>query len=727
MALIARDLLAVAALFVVPGALLVRWLLPGLGRFERGLVALGAGFGAVSVLAFTFAQLTLHHLRPGHVVVAALLVAGFAAWRLAGRDSAEAAPRDPPWAALIAALVGVIFLVNYDRSHFQYGCIHTVVQIALDVDNEVTLGAPFADAGTPQERLAEGRRRVDTAEGLDRELPPPWMNPLLFLGNTGQRYGTTAMIAPAGAVHGFFGFRLSYALHAALLAGFLALLLGRVTSSPALGAAAAAICVVNPWTLRISLLDENLMAATWAAGALYVAVVRPRGAAIAGLFAGLAVGIRHIDLLLVLAVATLIVPASAHRGRALRALVAGLTVALLHEAVHHQVAYGSPISHEHFVDEVWFSTPYTLFGRTFEYAGLLQWPFAETWVRTPYNGLPTALLLPLSAARHLGLLFVAFVAAGMVALARRDRRLSRAILLWAGPLLLLFAVLEDWLDPNKMGIPIVLLPAVAIGFAAGIGAVVRRPITAVGALALALLLGVGVRSVADLDVPPDPAFAAKYPLVRAEHPAYAAYDRAAHTRANLLPDFALVEQHARFSLRARLAALGHELGDRSFRQGPLPALPPGPAGPPVDLELDLSAPLVDRTDFLTAGGGGELNLEREGNAVLLEGLEVPWADRAGDVLVVHDPGRRIRIFLRFGLEDFGDFDTVDGFTVDATARPRLVRRRARSERVGLRVPGGSVVEVVETVSLDQVLIYRWDGRLDGEELTLSPARKLFHN
>ena len=606
------------------------------------------------------------------------------------------------------------------------------MQLALD--DSVAIGSPFTDAGTPQERLLQQRRRVDpNPVRAERETPPEWMNPLVFIGDTGQRYGTTAMIAPAAAVHGFLGFRLTYALHAALLVGFLLLLGRRLTGSDRLAALAAGLAALNPWLLKISLLDENLMSATWAAGALVMATrVRP-AAALAGLFCGLAIGIRHLDLGLAVGVAGLVIApalmASARAGRrAAGALALGLLCALLHEAVHHQVAYGTLLSHEHFVDEVWFSTEYTLFGRAFDYAGLLNWPFADQLIRTPYNGLPTALLIPVSISAHLGTLLVALAVAGLASVTRREPAIAAAVGVWSLPIVALHGVMEDWLDPNKMGIPVTLLPVLAIGIAAGLGLVRRRPRSAALVVVGALVLSAGVRGAGSIDVPDDPAFYAKYPLVRVEQPVYAVEDRMRWTRGNLLPDWRWVAQHSPLALGSRFVALGEELGERTLRQGPRPPLQVEATRGEQRLTLDLTEPLVGRRDFLMASADDPdpIDLTAPGAAALIEDLDLPWADRPAALLAVHDPGQRIRLFLRFGLEDFGDFESVDGFTIDARSRAG-VRRIAGAHRLAFLIPDPAVIEVAETVSLDQVLIYRWDGTAVDSTVRLSDWRKLFHN
>jgi hypothetical protein len=752
LALVLFDALAFGVLFGIPGLLLTSWLLPehtedDAAVFERTLVALAAGFGGVSVLAFSFSLLTLTHLGWIHLTLAAGFLAGLARRRLRrsgkpgsvfGALSSLRKVTEAKLGLALVLLVFGVFLVNYDRAHFQYGCIHTVVQLAIN--NEVEIGSSFTDAGTPQERLREGRRRVDPnpIRG-EREVPPKWMNPLVMIGDTGQRYGTTAMIAPAAVAHGFFGFRLVYALHAALLAGFLFLIGRRLTASDRLAALAAGLALLNPWLLKVSLLDENMMSAAWAAGAICLATRSRPAALLAGLFCGLAIGIRHIDIGLAAGIAIVLWASSrgADRGlsgvwrEALKPLALGLLWALFHELVHHQVAYGSVFSHEHFVDEVWFRTDYQFFGVDFQYAGLLNWPFADEVVRTPYNGFPTFLLIPLSVLAHLGSILVALTLIGLAVMARVRPLLALALGLWALPIVAMHLVLEDWLDPNKMGIPLTLLPIVGLGLVVGLQRSLGRRSVALGALGLALLLSFLAHSARTIAVDDDPAFYLKYPLVRTEEPIYAEEDRMRWTRGNLFPDWSWMTQHSAFIPGARFQALWQELGNRDLRQGPLPPQKVEQNRGAQTVRLDLSRPLVGRRDFFapaTSGSVDALDLRTPGATFVIEDLELGWADRPAALRIVHDSGSRIRVFIRFGIEDFADFESVSGFTIDAQERRGATHLSgAGTSSLSLLLPSPAILEVAETVSLDQVLIYRWDGSAVDGEVELSDWRKLFHN
>ena len=258
----------------------------------------------------------------------------------------------------------------------------------------------------------------------------------------------------------------------------------------------------------------------------------------------------------------------------------------------------------------------------------------------------------------------------------------------------------------------------------------RRSV-ALATLALSLLLAFSARSARNIMVEDDPSFYQKYPLVRMEEPIYADEDRKRWTKGNLLPDWSWVSQHSAFVPKARFDGLWQELGNRDLRQGPLPPRKVEQSESHQTLRLDLSRPLVGRRDFF----GGEsasrtevLDLREPGSAFVIDGLELDWADRPAAVRVVHDSGSRIRVFLRFGIEDFADFESVSGFTIDAQDRGGAAHLSGRdSSALTLLLPSPAVLEVAETVSLDQVLIYRWDGTAEDGVVELSDWRKLFHN
>ena len=113
-----RDIVAFTVLFVGPGWLLARTYLPLARPVERAIVAVGAGFASVSVLAFTFAVCTLQFMSWVHVIGAAVAISalagrGYLKRHRRGELPVGSSPLPGDRAALICTLaIGALFLVS---------------------------------------------------------------------------------------------------------------------------------------------------------------------------------------------------------------------------------------------------------------------------------------------------------------------------------------------------------------------------------------------------------------------------------------------------------------------------------------------------------------------------------------------------------------------------------------------------------------------------------------
>ncbi len=715
----------------------------------------------VALPAFTLALVARQFLTVGLVLLTSAtiaLLAGLAlahrhGWRLGdlAHGLAGFAPATgPSLPALIAAVLTLgVLLVSYDRRHFQYGCINGVVMMAITSD-----AAPAYDPHGGQDDLAEPTASVDFgtpesphdpqqmhAGGSESELRME----LLAHRGTGQRYGTTAIIAPMVACFGVLGFRLVFALLPALCVLFGARLATRLTGRPRISATAAALAVLNPYVLKIVILDENVMAFALGMAALALLVehrtaARPLPVAVlAGWAFGAMLGVRHVDLPFLATAVVLL----GWRPRSLGAFLGATAAAALPCALHHIVAYGTLFTEEHFVDEVFFATPHALFGWEFSYTGLLNWPFTldHALVRTPYNPLPTLLFYPVQFIAHVGSLLAALTVIGAVQLFRRERRLTLALAVYALPLYGLLAVLENWMDPNKMGVLINLFVALPVVLAlgldwllirswrpsalkAGVTAVVAAVVTAVVTAALS---GLTVAA-AHLTFPDDPRFYVKYPKVRRERPEYLAFERDNVSHGSPLPSLRFLEQYAPFVLGERLGFLWDELGDRRFRR-PVAPIAEAPDGS-VLVTLDLSRPLIHREDVVTytPNAPDALDVTAAKVAVELTGLSSFVTDRATGVLVVRQATHELEVFLRFGADGFADVESERRFTIEQRARPEVVKVPRTGVGLVLRVRPGDRIRILETVSLDEVLVYVVEATVAADG-TVTPrrARRMFHN
>ena len=734
-------------LLVAPAWLTARLLRPRPTPLQAASDTLLLSLTLVPIVVFTMCLLSRSWLGPDWMaMVSGLLCCGLTAalvqrhwgdlhrWRDHLFGFERAAGPGTRAAVLAALVVFGLFLVNYDRRHFQYGCINAVVMQALTPEAAPVID-PYEEGDGPKGHSGpEGRDGPGPSDGPDRDGPrrpegPPTMD-LLDVHGTGQRLGTTAIIAPMVSLFDVFGFRLVYALLPTLCVLFGFRLVLRLTGRPRLAVACALLGVLNPYVMKIVILDENVMAFCFTTAALALLVEREhdRGALVlAGVAFGAALGIRHIDLPFALLAAVLI----GWRPRALLLFGAVAFVAALPCTLHHQATYGSIFAHEHFIDEVRGTTTHSLLGLfTFEYTGLLNWPFADHLVRTPYNPYPTALYYPLNVLAHLGTALGALAVLGAWRLVRTDRRLTLALAAWLLPQLGLLAVLENWMDPNKMGLIITLFPALVVTLGLGLAWVDRWRRAAVAAATCAALSLLAIAA-AHVHVKDDPRFYEKHPPVRPERVEYAEFERSLVTTGNPLPSLYFLQQYAPLRPVERLSMLAQDWTDRRFRR-PAPEVQ-NPDAAAVAVTIDLSTPLIGRAAPIARverpAGARVMDATASNVQLHIEDLHT-WAHPtpAAGLLARHRTFE-VDLYLRFGEEGFADVTSDANFTIEERPRPGLQTVRAATSQLTLLLRAGDRLRVLETVSLDEVCVYVWEIEVaeDGGGVDVSVPRKMFHN
>jgi len=711
--------LALASVLVLPGALIARLLRASPTPLQAISESLLCSLIVVPVPAFTIALVTRTYLGLPLLAACSLAISVCALAAIRKQSGAHFWQRLSAFSSsghgdnhvLMAALgVLVLFAVNYDREHFQYACINGVVMQAISPEAAPPID-PHEEEGPIRSRERERGARMD----------------LIDAPGTGQRYGTTTVITPWVVLFDLLGFRLVYALLAALTLLFGVRLARHLCPRPSLALLAAALALCNPYVLKIVILDENVMAMAFATAAL--ALTLEGGALVAaGLALGITLGIRHVDAALAITL-ILLIP---RRPKDLGMLLGPAALALVPCLLHHQFTYGSPISHEHFIDEVFQATPHRLLGWEFNYTGLLNLPFAEQWIRTPYNPFPTSIYYPLNVASHLGSLLSALAILGGIVLLRRHRSLALALAAWALPLYALLAILENWMDPNKMGLILCLFPLLTVAFAAGLAALDIDPksrhsqprwlLLAV----LCLLVSCVSMSASMLSVPDDPRFYEKYPHVRKELPAYFEFERSLVTRGSPLPSAYALQQYSPLRPIQRLRSLLSDYTDRRLRR---PAIPAVDAPSPLrSITLDLSRPWVSSRNFArprTETGGG-LDVSGSDAAYLVRGLS-GWDSAPAELRVVRDGPSQVSIYLRFGGEPFAEVQSERLFSIEEVQRPELQQIHLPGSRLPLTLRDGDRLRLYETVSMDEVLVYTWEFTVSAEGLDPGLARRMFHN
>jgi hypothetical protein len=348
-----------------------------------------------------------------------------------------------------------------------------------------------------------------------------------------QRIGAPMVAAPFFLAFGLFGFHLLYALGNALLvpAGVLACraaLPRHEPDTPQAGRCAALFGAValafNPYILSVDRLNANLLILPACLVLLHLLTRHDTPWAAAGLVFGVIAGIRNEAICFVPAITFWVLSGGGdervrfpERIKRLVTVGACCVVAMLPIFFWKAWAFGHPLMHPSQYPHFQGFRPefeHSLFGATFSFNGLFNWPLHDTLVRTPHFAFPTWLLFPLVTLRTWGLIGGALLVLGVGFLWRRGRRaLTTTLVLWMLPVYVLFGPQENW-EEVKMTFMLLAWPPLALLAAAAVDALWRgrkdRRLWAVLA-ATTLVLGGFVKLCGTVEAPADERWYVRFP------------------------------------------------------------------------------------------------------------------------------------------------------------------------------------------------------------------------
>lgn len=722
------GLVLFALLLWMPGVFLAGRLLGSADRLERLGVGLGLGIVFVGLLTFTLSVATFSRYNLGYMALFALPLDLLLLRDLVRRARADgwrvALPRPTRHEALVLGLAGAIaaaFAIRYAREYFSYSCINRDTARLLGV----TIGIfdwPFS-LFEPTETLP----------------------------------ANTALIAPFPALFGFLGFRLAFAAYTGAIALLAYLTAARLTGRRWVGIVVMLFLVTTPAYLVHYVLDPNIL--TLFTTLLFCALtlredVAPAALALAG---SLMFGSQHI---LLAALAAPLLRPGIDRRFALR-YVLWLGAACLPWFAHHVLAFGSPFVTESFVE--YDLHPHAFFGLEFEHRGLLNWPFTDRVVRTPFTPLPAGLQMGMYHLSRMGRLAASFVVGGGVVLLVTRRRDVLILAVFAVPAALLLAIQENWMQVEKWGIPLILYPAVVAALAAGLDAAAtpgRRRLL-LGACAAALA-GTFLFSgwVGGSRVPADTRLYTQFPNLPREQEAYLRFEEERVGRVGWAPDYreiaAEVDHRRAWSepfwedlrrpgfarvrtdrerslgfMLDRLDELGVRQVEPPLEDGDRAAAFQAPAGETILVALSLEAPLIqgDRLRRVAEATGPVIDLTAGAEPVPLYNIVVPWTDQPQSLAVfgTGDGVPVISLFFEPGL--MGDVDSlVEDFGVeDRGTAYDVPARRLPGDRLVFRVDPSRDLILVDNLCMEPSRIYTWRVRFVGGEPLLGPALRWRHN
>jgi len=446
---------------------------------------------------------------------------------------------------------------------------------------------------------------------LSGRLPEDLVSPHAYgIATKDQRFGSALAAAQGFAFAGVLGFRLTFCLCVALLPPLTLLVWRRSGGSgdwP--GVVAGLWLACNPLMLATDRLNPSVFALPLLLAVIALVVdAAPRGAlaraAVAGLALGLCASMREEAVCFVPALGAWLLWGRAElrgqRWKCVAVFGTACVVAMAPSLAWKAFVFGDPLMHPSQYDhhDGWRPTfPHQFLGVRFAFNGLLNWPFAQEWVRTPHFAFPVVLLWPLTAIVALGMAGVGLVGAGWWRLRRRSPDLAWLCVGWVVPLYALFGPQENW-EEVKMTFLLLAFPAVAlplgeglVAAVAGISALRLRwtwlcPPALRAGLASGAVATVVVLACRTVDVPADPRWYVRFPnadvrrnpvasrelaqsergdwtfFQRADHPAELARERARLTRWTLWPATYLP---ARWSWHETMQQTAAEAGARRWK------------------------------------------------------------------------------------------------------------------------------------------------------------------
>ncbi|MCO4773021.1 MAG: hypothetical protein KDA24_23510 [Deltaproteobacteria bacterium] len=417
-----------------------------------------------------------------------------------------------------------------------------------------------------------------------------------------QRLGAGVVASPWFTLFGLAGFRL---LHG-LLWGLIALggcLLGRaVFGTKGIALCVGALLCLQPYAWAANRLNPNVFAL--AASVVILAILarrRPAGAraygaaAVVGLLYGAAGNVRPELVVAAPAVLWGLLGLGGHTDhpanhlRRLGLFAGCALLAVSPTLLWNGYAFGDALVHSsQYGDFEGFrpTFPHRFLGATFEFNGLLNWPFHDTVVRTPHFPLPIFLLVPAQMVLcwGSGLLALAVLGARALGAGRHGVLLG----LWFAMMFTLLLPHENW-DELKMTYALLYTPPLAVWVVAGGArfwdALQRTEWTTVGStVAVLLTISFVAWSLRAVHTPLDARWYVRFPGAAAngsgialltdeprrgwelfhtrETPEEIAIERARYTRGNILPH-PYWEAEPDWSVGAE--TLQAELGQRELR------------------------------------------------------------------------------------------------------------------------------------------------------------------
>lgn len=336
-----------------------------------------------------------------------------------------------------------------------------------------------------------------------------------------QRLGGGVTASAFYAWFGQLGFRILFAFTIMLMLPLTVLVVREVSPGhDYAGLFGGVVLAWNPYMLNVNRLNANGFCIALMLATLYLLLRKDSRPIILGLVFGVLAGIRNEAVCFVPAISYWILrdptrPFVNRFGRLI--LVGALTVVALSPILYWKwFAFGHPLMHPSQFPHFQGFRPefqHSLFGMEFAFNGLFNWPLHSELVRTPHFGYPTYLLFPLVTIRAMGLVVTAIMGYGAYVLWTERRPVLWMLLIWMGPVYVLFGPQENW---EEVKMTFMLLAWPPLGVFAAVGVIGLKSLgewkpRLIRLAALAVLVLVGVKALGSIDVQQDQRWYLRFP------------------------------------------------------------------------------------------------------------------------------------------------------------------------------------------------------------------------
>jgi len=373
-----------------------------------------------------------------------------------------------------------------------------------------------------------------------------------------QRLGAAILFSPWAAFFNLFGFRLFFALTITLIAYFILRTTQLFSSRTGLGIFSVLAATCNSYFLSLNKLNPNILGMMLISLLLYLLLSKKTPWLITGMVYGVLCGVRETGVLFFPAILYQLLIISSNRKRDTVLFIFGALITLAPLLYWNKFAFGGIFTHPtqfHGLEGFRPVFAHKFLFWKFDFNGMLNYPFYEKIVRTPYFAFPVFFLLPLVFINSFGIIFSALVIFGLMRLFREQKAVFIFLLLWFIPTYLLFCAMENWSTLKTTFLLLFLNPLVIFMSKGAEWLLVHRRRSAekiLQLLALSLLIFLAVKCLFYIDFPADPRWYMRFPRVlRGGEISYIGYDlrtkkedpqelrlqKRELTMANLLPRF----------------------------------------------------------------------------------------------------------------------------------------------------------------------------------------------